>query len=960
MFKRTKICSGLMLAFGGVVATGPTPVFAQQTLERVEITGSSIRRIEAEGALPVQIVTREDIVRTGVTSTEQLLASITAASSAGGTNNATGAGSSTYGYSTISLHALGEERTLVLVNGRRLATFAGAGGGSGNGGAAVNVNAIPLAAIERIEILKDGASGIYGSDAIAGVVNFILTKDFRGFDLSATAGQPSRSGGGKNNGLAAVFGYGDLNKDRFNVTVSASLEKETALFAKDRSFAKTGNQLPFIVAGATGQGNIEGSYVTAGTGTGATFVEGTRGAGFGGSPGTGFGNPLAATSPDSCASINMFLNPTRTSKRLPYCTFDSNAFVGLIPKRDLTNLSLNGAFKVNEAVELFGDALYSKSVVTQSFQPSPVRRSFLTTDGEFANQGIDPALKLLPTNPNYAIARNYLLNLPPLPAGSTAAQTTAYNTAVTQAAAMANGNQPLAITSRVFDFGPRTSKDTATQERLVVGSRGTVWGQDYEVAFAHNKQSTSGTVTDGYFSQVKYARVVSNSNTWNPWSLSQSPAFLAELAAGNAKYVGGTTENESTSNSVDAKVTGDLFDLPGGKSQYAVGSAFRIENFKINPSPAQFTGDIAGLGGASAPVDRSRKIASLFGELNMPILKTLEGNIALRGDKYQGVGDTTNYKGSLRWAPIKQFVLRGSVGSSFRAPTLGDLWTPDTIGTSEQFTDPNDPGNPNIQVNAINGGKSTLKPEKATQTTLGIVVAPSPNFTATLDWFNIDVKNYIQNPSAQLLVSRFRAGDPAYANLVILDANGDVDTIDQHLSNTGGAKVQGIDVDLRWRESYGSARLDVGLLGTYMIKFDETTPSGALSHKISTIVDETGAPVSGAENGGVVLRWKHVLSGTWTDGPWAFTLTQNFATGYEAGNRQIDGVRHFMPSLTIYDANIAFTGVKNLRLAVGARNLFDKDPAIFVPASNQFQAGYDISQYDPRGRFVYVTAGYKF
>ncbi len=959
MFRKTKVYSGVLLAFGGTMAVAPVPALSQQALERVEITGSSIRRIEAEGALPVQIVTREDIVRSGVTSTEQLLATITAASSAGGTNNATGAGSSTYGYSTISLHGLGEERTLVLVNGRRLATFAGAGGGSANGGAAVNVNAIPLAAIDRIEILKDGASGVYGSDAIAGVVNFILTKDFRGLDISATTGRPTRSGGGKNSGVAGVFGMGDLAKDRYNITISGSLEKETALFARDRTFAKTGNQLPFIVAGATGQGNIEGGYQTSATGSGATYVEGTRAPGFGASPGSGFGNPLAVT--NNCATVNMFLNPTLSSKQLPYCTFDSNAFVGLIPKRELTNLSANGAFKVNDAVELFGDALFSKSVVTQTFQTSPIRRSFLTTDNEFANQGLDPALKLQPTNPNYAIARNYLLNLPPLPAGASADQQTAYATAVAQAAAIANANLPLAITARVFDFGPRTSKDTAEQTRLVVGSRGTVFGQDYEVAVATNKQTTSGTVPDGYFSQVKYAQVVgSPTSDWNPWSLNQSPAFLAALAASGAKYTGGTTENESTSNGIDGKVTGDAFDMPGGKSQYAAGAQFRTENFKINPSPAQFTGDIAGLGGASAPVDRSRKIASLFGELNVPIIKSLEGNLALRGDKYQGVGETTNYKGSLRWTPVKEVLLRGSVGSSFRAPTLGDLWTPQTIGTSEQFTDPAFPNDPNIQVNAINGGKSDLKPEKATQSTLGIVLSPSTNFTAALDWFNIHVRDYIQNPSAQLLVSRFRAGDPAYANLVTLDANGNVDTVDQRLSNTGGAKVSGIDVDLRWRESYGTSRLDVNLLGTYMIKFDETTPSGAISHKISTIVDGTGAPVAGAENGGVVLRWKHVLAGTWTSGPWAFTLTQNFATGYEAGNRQIDGVRHFMPSQTLYDLNVAFTGVKNLRLAVGARNLFDKDPAIFVPASNQFQAGYDISQYDPRGRFVYLTAGYRF
>ena len=110
----------------------------------------------------------------------------------------------------------------------------------------------------------------------------------------------------------------------------------------------------------------------------------------------------------------------------------------------------------------------------------------------------------------------------------------------------------------------------------------------------------------------------------------------------------------------------------------------------------------------------------------------------------------------------------------------------------------------------------------------------------------------------------------------------------------------------------------------------------------------------------IVLRWKHKLSATWVTGAWAFTLAQNYYTGYRTGDRQIDGVRHDVPDGSIYDMNVAFTGVKNLKLAVGVKNLLDKDPPIYVPASNQFQAGYDIGLYDPRSRFVYVTANYKF
>ena len=936
MFRRTKVSAAALAALGGVIGLASVPSYAQQTLERVEITGSSIRRVDTEGALPVQTISRQEISRGGFTSTEQLLQSITAASSMGGTANATGAGSSTYGLATVSLRGLGEERTLVLVNGRRLAIFAGAGV------AAVNVNVIPLAAVERVEVLKDGASGVYGSDAIAGVVNFILSKDYQGIELNASTGSPTRTGGGKNESLSLVGGFGSLQSDRFNLTFSASLEKDSPIFARDRAYAATGNQFPFIVSGATGQGNIEG---------GIDPVTGTRAPGFGASPGTGFGNPLAAQ--DRCGDINMFRNPTPTSKGTPYCTFDSNAFVGLTPKRDLVNFTANGAFKATDSLELFGDVMFSKSEVTQQFQPSPVRRSFLLTDSLFAQNNVVPALILQPTNPNYVIAQQYLQQI--------VADTTLTQQVRDDAAALLTANSPLAVTARVFDFGLRTSKDKAEQSRFVAGGRGSAFGLDYEVAFAHNKAKTSGTVPDGYFSQLRYAQVVSSpTSDWNPWSLTQSDAFNQALTAANAKYTGSTLTAESTSDGLDAKITGELGKMGGGAVQYAVGSQYREERYKTTPSEALGTGDIAGLGGATAPVDRKRKIGSLFAELNMPVTPTLEGNLAVRADKYSVVGDTFNYKAAVRWAPNKTWLVRASAGTSFRAPSLIDLYTPETLGTSEQFDDPGT-GETDLQVNALNGGKADLKPEKANQETIGFVFQPTPSFSAGFDLFNVRIKDYIQTPSAQLIVSRFRAGDPAYQSLVTLDANGSVEQIDQKLSNTGGATARGIDVDLRYRENVGEGRLNVSMFGTYMIKFDETTPSGAISHKVGTIVDSTGAPVSGADAGGVVLRWKHVLSGTYTTGPWAMTLTQNFASGYEAGRNALDNDRNFIPSFATYDANVTYTGVKNLRLAVGVRNMFDKDPpGIFTPASNQFQAGYDITQYDPRGRFIYVAAGYKF
>jgi iron complex outermembrane recepter protein len=936
MFKRTKIAVAASAVLGGISVLVALPALAQET-QRIEITGSSIKRVDAEGSLPVTVVTREDIVRSGVISTEQLVQSLSAVSSQGSTVGGTGAGASTAGQSTISLRGLFARRTLVLVNGRRLSSsFNGA-----SASAAINVNTIPLSAIERVEVLKDGASSIYGSDALAGVVNFILTKDFQGVDIGVLASQPTRKGGGDSQRATLTAGFGSLSKDRFNITLAASVEKEKALFAEDRDFAATGNQFPFIVAGATGQGNIEGFYQP-GTGSvaGGNWVEGTVRTGFGTSPGQGFGNPLAAQG--RCGEINMFLNPTPTSKGAPYCTFDSAGFVGLIPKREAASFTLNGAFRVSNQLELFGDAFYAKSTQTQQFQPSPVRRSFLTpSDGEFLNQGVDPALLIYPSNPAYQTGIDYL---------------TAQGFGADVAA---NAGLPFAVTARVFDFGLRTQKDKNEQTRLVLGARGDLAGQSYELAFADSKYKLSGTVPNGYFSQVAYARAVQNSPDFNPWSLQLTDAFKAAIA--DAKYTGATLDGTSKLQSFDGKLTGDVLPLTGGFLSYAVGAQYRKEAIKTEPSDALFSGDIAGLGGATPPIDRNRNIKSVFVEAVAPVLKNLELNAAGRQDRYNDVGNASTYKASARFQPVRQVVLRGSIGTGFRAPLLGELWLPQTVGTSAQFTDPAFPNNPNLQVPELSGGNPSLKPEKSKQTTIGVVLQPTDSFGITLDYWRMTVEDLISTPSTQEIVSRFRAGDAAFAGLVDLNAAGEVTQTRSILSNLGTAKLAGIDVDMSGRFQVPGGRLDIGLNGTYMIKFDQTSPSGAVSRKVGTMVEPDGTPVIDSDSGGVILRWKHRLAATYSTGPWAFTVAQNYYTGYRTGDRQLAPFdRNFVPDQMLFDASVFYTGIKNLRLGLGIKNVFDEDPPIYVPVSNQFQAGYDINLYDPRARTVFVSANYKF
>ena len=927
-FERKKIAVALAYALGSTAVVAATGALAQQAvqLDRIEVTGTSIRRVEAETALPVTVVTREEIARTGVNTTEQLLQMLPMIDTLGSLGVSSGAGLSTYGQSSASLRGLGSTRTLVLVNGRRLAAFAGDDG-------SVNVNSIPISAIERVEVLRDGASAVYGSDAVAGVINFILNKEFEGVEVGGQYGQPTRSGGGDSWNAHVVAGWGTLAKDKFNVTASLAYNKENALFGKDRSYAAVGTVLPFYVSGATGLGNIEGAFVP-GTGSAAagTWKEGTRVAGFGGSPASGYGNPLAAT--NQCESINMRLNPTNTSKGAPFCNFDTAPFVGLIPETERWNASLSFVWQMTPDVQLFADGLYSTQQNVQTIQASPIRRSFMLTDNLFQTKGIDPVLLISPANPNYKIAADYL-------------NAQGFGSIV---------GKPLAITSRVFDFGGRQSTDDADQWRALVGLRGTAWKQDWEVAYYHNENKVSGSVTAGYFSMTDYAKIVQTSNDWNPWSLTQTAEFQAKVPA--AAYLGPTLTATSKSDTVDSKISGEVMQLPAGPLQYAAGFQWSKGSINLSPAPAQFTGDIAGLGGATVNLDVDRTLTAGFGELNIPIVKTLEGSLAGRYDHYNDVGGKFTYYANLRWQPSKEILARGAYGTGFRAPTLSDLYYPVVLGSSAQFNDPVT-GETDLQVNEYSGGNPNLKPETSTQTSVGLVWQPIKQFSASVDWFHIKLKNIIATPATQDVVSGNATGNPVYANSVVRDAEGNIETTYIVTVNSGNATVEGLDFALNWKDTYSWGSPSIGMMGTYMSKFDQTTPGGVKQGKVGTIVDADGNPVLDADTGGVVPRWKHVLQLGYGYGGWQGTVIQNYYRGYRTGN-DLDGNPHFVGSQATYDLQVSWTGIKNLNIAVGVKNFTNEDPPLFIPASNQFQTGYDVTMYDPRGRFVYGSVSYKF
>lgn len=929
----------------GLLAAGTcAPALAQQsepTMQRVEITGSSLRRTANETALPVTVLSRADIDKSGVQTTEELLGQINSVSSAGGQVNGGQSGLTTYGKSAVSLRGLGSDKTLVLVNGRRLANFAG----GASSGADVNVNAIPLSAIERVEVLQDGASGVYGSDAIAGVVNFILRKEFKGIEISGLHGRPTRSGGGaRQNKLGVVAGFGDYDTDRFSVVLSGAIEKEGNLLGAQRDYANSDTRLPYFEGGATETGRIEGTWDFPG---GATEFDAGTNARSDSNPygvsGTGYGNPMAALG--KCGEIGMIPRSGKgfsagapdDTKTTPNCTFDTGPFVSLVPNRKFKGGTSLLRFKINEQNELYASALYSKNEFVNPIQPAPLRQAFYAGNTLFTGSGVDPALLIYPSNPNYQIAADYLNSV----------------------GLGAMVGHPLAVSQRTFLLGQRTTRDIAKQHQYILGGKGMVGGLNYDVAYIHNLSKTEGNVIDGFASIFGLSKVLNDPSVhWNPWApLGQQSPEVAKLIAGT-KYAGPTIEAKSRNEGIDAKVDGTLMTLPAGDVGLAAGLQARDESFDLVPAPATLTGDVIGLGGAITEVHAKRSVWAVFAETEVPLAKGLSGNLALRRDSYSDFGKTTNYKASVRYQPMESLLARASVGSGFRAPSLTALYAPQQVNTSEQFTDPAFPGNGQIQVTSITGGNPNLKPEESDQFSIGVVLQPTRSFAASFDFYSIKVDGLIAAPSAQQIVSGYRRGAAGFDSLVEVLPNGEISKVYQFNANVNSVKTQGVDVDLRYKENLLGGKFVANLNGTWVRKFDLVNTDGEIEDSVGTIVRPDGAPLVASPTG-VILKWKHNLSFSYQTGPWSATLTQRYYKGYRDAN-DLDGNEHHVKGQALYDLVASWGGWRSLKLTLGVRNLFDKDPPLFIHNGSQFQSGYDVYQYDPRGRFVYVSASYKF
>jgi iron complex outermembrane recepter protein len=888
------------------------PAPAPEKLERIEVTGSNIKRIEGETGLPVTVIRRDDIERTGVTTTAQLLDKLQL-NSGGVYNLSQGVGDSGQpGFSGASLRGLGPNNTLVLLNGRRLANYA-------FNGAAVDINAIPLAAVERVEVLRDGASAIYGTDAIGGVINFILRRDFRGAELSAYATDVDR-GGGKTQKYSVAGGFGDLSTQRFNILATYDNEKSDPIAARERKFAATAIRPDLGIQQTSG--NVLPAAIR-----------------FDANGPLGNANILAAS---GCKpSVGSFYLPDVSAVQ---CRYDFTSRLNIFPPVDRESAVVRGTVALSDLWQVYGEYLWVKNKATFASSETPVN--------DFVGNGAF----IYPAGGRYYPAPFRL------PDGTLVTPT-----------------GDLGIAWRAQDGGRRTNEALSTADRAVIGTKGTIGTWDLEAGVSRSQSKVTDTYVDGWFFESRLRDAIRTGNI-NVFSTTGQDAAGQQLLQ-SAKIIEDVRRSKGTVTTFDAKGSTQFGQLGGGPIGIAVGTETREEKFDDNPLPVLSGGDVLG-GGGNLPVTKAdRRVTAIFAEASFPVLRELELQLAVRSDRYSDFGSSTNPKISFRYTPVKEFLFRGSYNTGFRAPSLPDLFQPrffsNTAGThSDPIRCPG--GSPigtfvddglecDAQIQNQLGGVGTLQPEKSRQFSLGTVFEPNETFSLGADYFRIERKKSLQAVSDTTVFDYYGVLDPLNAQGRFVRfgrlANGNcsndnaqsptpanvpcaINYAVQVQENVGTYTISGIDIALAVRQSLGNAgRLRFNFDGTYMQSYKYQFAQGG------PVVSNLGRFTS---DNGAIPRYRWTAAANYNIGPWGATLSQNFVSGYEdkSGGRRVGNVE-------TYDLQGQWTGIKGLTLSLGVRNIFDRDP----PQSNQdqtFQVGYDPRYGDPFGRVYYGKISYLF
>lgn len=903
-----------------VLALAASLAQAQQAPQRVEVTGSSIKRIDGETALPVQTLRREDIDKLGVTTAAELLQTLSG--NVGGLTDGasiTDQSGAQRGFNAANLRGLGVSSTLVLLNGRRLANFASPGDNAG-----VDLNNLPAGAVQRVEVLKDGASAIYGTDAMGGVINFITRQDYRGLDAGVYALGTQDGGAGKTTANLSA-GVGDLATDGFNVWAALDLQRLDALRSSQRDFIReydlpgrlgpqlSSNPFPANVDLSAAQLAALNAFVLANPGT-ALRGSGPDGTWVPSVPGSSARRVNFAKASCTGGENPNSVTPSSLGGR-EGCAYNYMGDTEIYPKSERANLVGRGTLALGEH-QLFVEALFSRTETDYVASPA-------TSGNIAASVGVR------------------------LPASLQAV------TGITT---------PVAFRFRLSDAGGRTSRVESEATRLVLGASGGLGDWAYDVALNRSVNKATDENLSGWVSNTRL-RAGMVAGDYDPFSLPtpQGRAFMDSIQLQGAARIA-----EGTSTIVDGKLSRALTRLAGGDLALALGAEARRETTEFRATDVLKSNDVVGdrssSGALLADTSHSRRVQGLYAELVAPFTRQWEAQLALRHDRYEGVFDaasgrtspkldSTNPKLGVAWRPLPTLLARASYGTGFRAPSISEMFRPVRAGITASFV--RDPVSREVgQLPVDRFSNPELKPETSRQFSLGVAFEPSRSFGGSVDYWTIRKSDIISEIGEETIFA-----NPVYYNdpaIVRRFSDGFVDVITVRKENRGRLNTSGFDIALNVRGQPGAwGRFGASLTGTWVTEYKfSTDPRSPLVDGLGRFRDDKA-----------VQRWRHKANLDWDFGDFGLTLSNSYRSGYRDQN--VEGLaapewnNRDVEAYSLWDLTGSWRVGKTLRLRAGVLNLLDTAPP-FTNQSRYFQVTWDPTYGDPRGRSLFASLQYSF
>ena len=867
-----------------------------QKVEKIEVTGSNIKRVDTETAAPVQVITREEIERSGQATVSELLRNLPQ-NLVGGLNDLSGGNSFSAGATTISLRGLGSTATLILLNGRRIAPYGLADPNFGQS-AVVNLDSLPLDVVERIEVLKDGASAIYGSEAIAGVVNIILRRDYKGAQAggSFAANRDSEYQTWRANG---TLGFGDLARDRYNAFVNVEHFHRDSTRLSDVEGYVIYPQLrdSGYATGRHYSSSFAGNYLN------SVFNPVTL------ANATALSFKPAAQQPATC-------DPGAIKDAAGVCRFDLVPLTEVEPKSDRNSFFSRGTYDFANGLTAFAEAGYTRIKTTYVQAPQVY--------GDFGAW--------------YDASRNRLVSLPEvLPVGH---PNNPYST-------------PVLFRHRFVELGDTMIVADSEATRGLAGLRGSWGAWDWETGLLYSRNKTELGQLNQVRASVLTAGILNGTyNFMNPSAGTTTPEQIRVDAYDHAR---------SSFAIWDLKGSGELLQMAAGPLAMAAGVEYRREERTATPDPLKTAGEIVGFGGSSA--DGSRNVTSLYGELSIPLLRSLETQLAARTDRYSDYGHSTTPKIGAKWKVLPTLALRGNYAEGFRAPSL----TENSRTSVSAFTIITDPlrcvqgteADCARTVAALTEANPGIQPETAKTYTLGFIWDPVRDVSLAVDAFQIKRRHEINRLDNDTILANELSPDPFFGGRVVRGTPtgdglpGPVQAIRRSFYNGGESQVRGVDVDGIFTLALdGMGRLRTRANATYYASWKGNNADG------DPLTEFIG------------YRLPRVRANAGTE--WEFRAWTVGFNGHYIGRYHVSpdpriscrlasllgsaGVCD-VPARAWLDLAVQWRGIKNLTVSAVVQNLFDKSPPL-DPLARPFNYDYAGSLY----RSVYATVGatYKF